>query len=66
MGKGCFLYWPPKTLNGPYMKTLNNIKQTRIKKQQDDRLLKRLSREERRRQEELRRLIVIDPLFKTI
>jgi hypothetical protein len=36
------------------------------KKQQDDRLLKRLSLKERRQQEALRRLIMVDPLFKTV
>jgi hypothetical protein len=36
------------------------------KKRQDDRLLKRLPRQERQRQEELRRLIIVDPLFKTV
>jgi hypothetical protein len=36
------------------------------KKRQDDRLLKRLPRYERQRQEELRRLIMVDPLFKTV
>jgi hypothetical protein len=39
---------------------------SRSKKQQDDRLLKRLPRQERQRQEELRRLIMVDPLFKTV
>jgi hypothetical protein len=36
------------------------------KKQQDDRLLKRLSLKERRHQEALRRLILVDPLFKLV
>ena len=36
------------------------------KKGQDDRLLKRLSRPERKRQEELRRLILVDPIFKIV
>ncbi|HEX5744013.1 MAG TPA: hypothetical protein VFX84_01000 [Candidatus Saccharimonadales bacterium] len=38
----------------------------KVRKQQDDRLLKRLSRKERRQQEQLRRMIQGDPLFKTI
>lgn len=42
------------------------MKQDKDRKQQDDRLLKRLSRQERRQQEALRRLILTDPLFKTI
>jgi len=47
--------------------TGTNTKMTakKHKKQQEDRLLKRLSLQERRRQEELRRLILVDPLFKT-
>jgi len=40
--------------------------QTKIKKNQDDRLLKRLPLKERRRQEEFRRQILSDPIFKTI
>jgi hypothetical protein len=36
------------------------------KKQQDDRLLKHLPLKERRQQETFRRLILDDPLFKTI
>jgi hypothetical protein len=36
------------------------------RKKQDDRLLKRLSMKERRQQEQLRRMIMGDPLFKTI
>jgi hypothetical protein len=42
------------------------MKQDKIRKPQEDRLLKRLSRQERRQQEQLRRLIRGDPLFKTI
>jgi len=42
------------------------MKQDKNKKQQDDRMLKRLSRQERQRQEELRRLILVDPLFKIV
>jgi hypothetical protein len=42
------------------------MKQDKVRKQQDDRLLKRLSRKERRQQEQLRRLILGDPIFKTI
>ncbi|HYH36415.1 MAG TPA: hypothetical protein VD706_02870 [Candidatus Saccharimonadales bacterium] len=42
------------------------MKQDKVRKPQDDRLLKRLSRKERRQQEQLRRLIVGDPIFKTI
>jgi hypothetical protein len=42
------------------------MKQDKVRKQQDDRLLKRLSRRERKQQEELRRLIQLDPVFKTI
>jgi hypothetical protein len=42
------------------------MKQDKDRKQQDDRLLKRLSMKERRQQEQLRRLILVDPLFKTI
>ena len=38
----------------------------KIKKQQDDRLLKQLSRLERRQQEKLRQMIQSDPVFKTI
>jgi hypothetical protein len=37
----------------------------KTKKPQDDRLLRRLPLKERRQQEELRRLILVDPLFKT-
>ncbi|HZL07784.1 MAG TPA: hypothetical protein VFC50_01165 [Candidatus Dormibacteraeota bacterium] len=36
------------------------------RKQQEDRLLKRMPLQERRRQEEFRRLILGDPLFKTV
>lgn len=43
---------------------MKNDKNSR--KQQDDRLLKRLPMKERRQQEELRRLIQVDPIFKTI
>lgn len=39
---------------------------TKVRKQQDDRLLKKLSMKERRQQEELRRLIKGDPIFKTV
>lgn len=39
---------------------------TKIKKKQEDRLLKRMSLKERRHQEELRKQILEDPLFKTI
>jgi hypothetical protein len=42
------------------------MKQDKVRKQQDDRLLKRLSMKERRQQEELRKLILSDSLFKTI
>jgi hypothetical protein len=42
------------------------MQQDKIRKQQDDRLLKRLSLKDRRAQEQLRRLILGDPLFKTI
>ena len=42
------------------------MKQDKERKQQDDRLLKRLSMKERRQQEQIRRLIMGDPLFKTI
>ena len=42
------------------------MKHDKDRKQQDDRLLKRLSMKERRQQEQLRRLILTDPLFKTI
>jgi len=42
------------------------MKQEKVRKQQDDRLLKRLSRKERKQQEQLRRLILGDPIFKTI
>lgn len=42
------------------------MKQEKVRKQQDDRLLKRLSRKERRHQELLRRQILGDPLFKTV
>jgi hypothetical protein len=45
---------------------IKNMQQQKIRKQQDDRLLKRLSRKERRQQEQLRRMIQVDPLFKTI
>jgi hypothetical protein len=39
---------------------------TRQKKKQDDRLLKQLNRIDRKQQEALRRMILSDPLFKTI
>jgi hypothetical protein len=39
------------------------MKQEKLRKQQDDRLLKRLSLAERRQQEQLRKLIKIDALF---
>lgn len=42
------------------------MKQDKIRKQQDDRLLKRLPRKERRQQEQLRRMILSDPVFKTV
>lgn len=42
------------------------MQQSKVRKQQDDRLLKRLPRKERRYQEQLRRMIQVDPLFKTI
>lgn len=42
------------------------MNQVKTRKQQDDRLLKRLSRKERRQQEQLRRMILGDPIFKTI
>ena len=42
------------------------MKQDKQRKIQEDRLLKRLPRKERREQEVLRRLILGDPLFKTI
>lgn len=42
------------------------MQQVKNRKQQDDRLLKRLSRKDRRQQEQLRRMILVDPLFKTI
>ena len=38
----------------------------RLRKKQDDRLLKRLNLKERRQQEQLRKLIQGDPIFKTI
>lgn len=41
-------------------------KNQNLRKRQDDRLLKRLTLKERRQQEELRRLILSDPVFKTI
>ena len=44
----------------------NAVKAAKTKKQQEDRLLKHLSLHERRRQEEIRRLILIDPIFKII
>jgi hypothetical protein len=42
------------------------MQQMKSRKPQDDRLLKRLPRKERRQQEHLRRLILGDPIFKTI
>lgn len=39
------------------------MKQDKIRKSQDDRLLKRLSLRERRQQERLRKLIQADPTF---
>ncbi len=42
------------------------MKQEKIRKQQEDRLLKHLNMKERRQQVQLRRMIMIDPLFKTI
>jgi len=42
------------------------LKPAKIKKAQDDRLLKRLSLKERRQQEVLRRLIINDPYFKSV
>jgi len=42
------------------------MKQDKQRKAQDDRLLKQLSRHERRQQEQLRKLILTDPLFKTV
>lgn len=39
---------------------------SKLRKRQDDRLLKRLSIKERRQQEELRKLIQGDPIFKII
>jgi hypothetical protein len=41
------------------------MKTAKIRKQQDDRLLKRLSLRERRQQEMLRKLIRDDPLFRS-
>lgn len=41
------------------------MKQEKTRKQQDDRLLKRLSMRERRQQEQLRKMILVDPAFKT-
>jgi hypothetical protein len=46
--------------------SFETMKQDKTRKQQDDRLLKRLSRKDRRQQEQLRRLILVDPVFKTI
>jgi hypothetical protein len=42
---------------------MNKYKQ---RKKQEDRLLKRLSLKERREQQQLRKLIINDPMFKTI
>jgi hypothetical protein len=42
------------------------MQQVKNRKQQDDRLLKRLSRKDRRQQEQLRRMILVDPQFKTV
>jgi hypothetical protein len=42
------------------------MQRTKSRKPQDDRLLKRLPRKERRQQENLRRMILGDPIFKTI
>jgi hypothetical protein len=39
---------------------------TTIKKQQDDRLLKQLTRMDRKQQESLRKMILSDPIFKTV
>lgn len=42
------------------------MKQDKPRKVQYDRLLKRLPLSERRQQEALRRLILTDPIFKTV
>lgn len=42
------------------------MKQEKIRKQQEDRLLKHLTMRERRQQSQLRRMIMGDPIFKTI
>jgi hypothetical protein len=42
------------------------MKESKNKKQQDDRLLKRLSLKERRHQEQIRRLIAKDEVFKLV
>ena len=39
---------------------------SKMRKKQDDRLLKRLNTKERRQQEQLRKQIEGDPIFKTI
>ena len=63
-GKGAFLTSHNQTMNRHA--SASAAKTAKPKKQQEDRLLKHLSMHERRRQEEIRRLIQIDPVFKTI
>jgi hypothetical protein len=53
----------PPRVRHKFYKTMQQMKS---RKPQDDRLLKRLPRKERRQQEHLRRLILGDPIFKTI
>jgi hypothetical protein len=50
----------------PNGRKLKIMQRTKSRKPQDDRLLKRLPRKERRQQENLRRMILGDPIFKTI